>query len=69
MALDDLLKPRFIIALVGLVIVGVLMGTGQVEQNTGLVILVGILAAFGVYQSSARAQEVGVKVMGGDDDR
>jgi hypothetical protein len=56
MALDDLTQPRFVLAALALLIVGVLLGIGQLNQTGGLTVIIGVLAAFGAYTQSEKAQ-------------
>jgi len=56
MTLDDLTKPRFVLAALALVIVGVLLGIGRLNQTGGLTVIIGVLAAFGAYTQSDKAQ-------------
>jgi len=49
MAISDLLKPRFIIALIALIAAIVMMYLGTIEPETGVTIILGILVAFGAY--------------------
>lgn len=51
------MKPRVVIAALALLIVGVLMGIGRVDQTGGLTVIIGVLAAFGAYTQSDRAQQ------------
>lgn len=53
MPLADLLKPRFIITMAGLLIVTALMMTNTIEPAVGMGVIVSILAGFGVYQKAS----------------
>jgi type IV secretory pathway VirB2 component (pilin) len=57
MDLSSFAKPRFVLAALALVVVGVLMGIGRVDQTGGLTVIIGVLAAFGAYTQSDRAQQ------------
>ena len=56
MDLDDLTQPRFVLAALALCIVGVLLGIGRLDQTGGLTVIIGVLAAFGAYTQSDKAQ-------------
>jgi len=56
MGLDDLTQPRFVLAAMALLLVGILVGIGRVDQSAGLMLITGILVAFGAYARSERAQ-------------
>jgi hypothetical protein len=56
MTVDDLTQPRFVLAALTLVIVGVLLGIGRLNQTGGLTVIIGVLAAFGAYTQSEKAQ-------------
>jgi type IV secretory pathway VirB2 component (pilin) len=62
MELGNLTKPRFILAAMALLIVGALMGIGRVDQTGGLTVIIGVLAAFGAYTQSQRAQRAAAAV-------
>ncbi len=49
MAIVDLIKPRFVIALVALVATVALTYTGTIDADVGVTIILGILVAFGAY--------------------
>lgn len=50
--LSKLLVPRVVLAVLGLLSAVALMLTGTVSSEVGVLLLVGILASFGVYQKS-----------------
>jgi len=68
MQTEDLLKPRFLLAAMAFVIVGVLMGIGELDQSSGLMVIMGILVSFGAYSRSGTAQAVVGRVTGRDED-
>lgn len=45
-----LAKPRFILAVLGLIIISALIFSETIESEVGIPIIVAILAAFGVYE-------------------
>lgn len=49
MAISDLLKPRFIIAIVALVGTVAMMYLETIPTEVGVTIIMGVLAAFGAY--------------------
>jgi len=62
MDLSDFAKPRFVLATQALLIVGILMGIGRLDQTGGLTVIIGVLAAFGAYTQSEKAQAAAAKV-------
>ena len=56
MGVEDLTQPRFVLAAMALLLVGILVGMGRVDQSAGLMLITGILVAFGAYARSERAQ-------------
>jgi len=51
--LKRLIKPRFIMGFSALIIVSVMMGSGVVESDVGVAIIVGILMSFGAYYAES----------------
>lgn len=46
---QSVVKPRFVVAVVGIVVVGALMGLEVVSSEAGMAVIISILAAVGVY--------------------
>lgn len=50
--LSKLLVPRVVLAIIGLLAAVLLMLTDTISSEVGVLLMVGILASFGVYQKS-----------------
>lgn len=49
----ELLKPRFVIAAISLVLTTLLMMTGDIPTSLGTSIIIGVLVAFGAYHADS----------------
>lgn len=56
MELPDGFKPRHVIGIIGLIIVGTLMFQGVIGAEMGLTALLGILAALGAFSYGIRSE-------------
>lgn len=54
MAINDLLKPRFIIGVLAIILFTGLMYTQTVGVDIGVTVIIGVLAALGVYEGYQR---------------
>lgn len=52
MSVNDLLRPRYIVGLITIIIFAVLMYLGTVDQTVGVTVIIGILAALGIYEGA-----------------
>lgn len=54
MAVNDLLTPRYIIGIIGIIVFAALMYLETVSATVGVTVIIGILAALGVYEGVQR---------------
>lgn len=54
MTVNDLLRPRFVLGVIAIIILAGLIYTQSIDSTVGITVIIGVLAALGVYEGISR---------------
>lgn len=55
MALNDLLKPKYVLGVIVIILMAALMYTKTIDTGVGITVIIGVLAALGLYEGAKRS--------------